>query len=157
MLKRAYKNLADYSAERQKWAKAAKYFKLAHDNEGLANAYYKLEDFTSLAQLVDSIPPNAPVLESIGEKFQTMGLCKNAVDAYVKFGDVKRAIDCCVLLNQWNYAVELAEQNNFVQIEQLLQGYAQMLIKNNKKMEAIELFRKANKNTDAARLLAEIA
>ena len=47
-----------------------------------------------------------------------MGLCKNAVDAYVKFGDVKRAIDCCVLLNQWNYAVELAEQNNFVQIEQ---------------------------------------
>lgn len=157
MLKRAYENLADYSAERQKWAKAAKYFKLAHDNEGLANAYYKLEDFTSLAQLVDSIPPNAPVLESIGEKFQTMGLCKNAVDAYVKFGDVKRAIDCCVLLNQWNYAVELAEQNNFVQIEQLLQGYAQMLIKNNKKIEAIELFRKANKNTDAARLLAEIA
>lgn len=69
MLKKAYKNLADYSAERQKWAKAAKYFKLAHDNEGLANAYYKLEDFTSLGQLVDSIPPNSPVLESIGEKF----------------------------------------------------------------------------------------
>jgi WD repeat-containing protein 35 len=44
-----------------------------------------------------------------------------------------------------------------VQIEQLLQSYAQMLIKNNKKIEAIELFRKANKNTDAARLLAEIA
>ncbi len=38
-----------------------------------------------------------------------------------------------------------------------MQSYAQMLIKNNKKMEAIELFRKANKNTDAARLLAEIA
>ena len=99
MLKKAYKHLADYSAERQKWAKAAKYYKLSHDNEGLANAYYKLEDFTSLGQLVDSIPPNSPVLESIGEKFQTMGLCKNAVDAYVKFGDVKRAIDCCVLLN----------------------------------------------------------
>lgn len=69
MLKKAYKNLADYSAERQKWAKAAKYFKLAHDNEGLANAYYKLEDFTSLTQLVDSIPPNSPILETIGEKF----------------------------------------------------------------------------------------
>lgn len=69
MLKRAYKNLADYSAERQKWAKAAKYYKLAYDNEGLAHAYYKLEDFTSLAQLVDAVPPNAPVLEQIGEKF----------------------------------------------------------------------------------------
>lgn len=63
MLKRAYKNLADYSAERQKWGKAAKYYKLAYDNEGLAHAYYKLEDFTSLAQLVEAIPPNAPVLE----------------------------------------------------------------------------------------------
>jgi len=31
MLKRVYKNLGDYSAERQKWAKAAKYYKLAHD------------------------------------------------------------------------------------------------------------------------------
>ena len=69
MLQKAYKNLAADSAERQKWAKAAKYFKLAHDNEGLANAYYKLEDFTSLAQLVDSIPPNSPILETIGEKF----------------------------------------------------------------------------------------
>ena len=26
-----------------------------------------------------------------------------------KFGDPKKAIDCCVLLNQWNLAVELAE------------------------------------------------
>lgn len=48
MLKKAYKNLGDYSADRQKWAKAAKYFKLAHDFESLAHAYYKLEDFASL-------------------------------------------------------------------------------------------------------------
>ena len=27
MLKRVYKNLGDYSSERQKWAKAAKYYK----------------------------------------------------------------------------------------------------------------------------------
>ena len=31
MLTRVYKNLGDYSAERQKWAKAAKYYKLAHE------------------------------------------------------------------------------------------------------------------------------
>ncbi len=31
------------------------------------------------------------------------------------------------------------------------------MIEKNKKMEAIELYRKANKNTDAARHLAEIA
>ena len=86
-----------------------------------------------------------------------MGLCKEAVDAYIKFGDAKKAIDCCVLLNQWNLAVELAEQHGFIQIEQLLQKYAAHLIEKNQKMEAIELYRKANKNTEAAKLLAEIA
>jgi hypothetical protein len=45
MLNKAYKNLGDYSAERQKWSKAAKYYKLASDFENLANAYYKMEDF----------------------------------------------------------------------------------------------------------------
>ena len=56
MLKRVYKNLGDYSAERQKWAKAAKYYKLAHEYEALAIAYYKMEDFTNLAHVIDSLP-----------------------------------------------------------------------------------------------------
>mmetsp|Transcript_36640 Transcript_36640/g.56205 ORF Transcript_36640/g.56205 Transcript_36640/m.56205 type:complete len:121 (-) Transcript_36640:720-1082(-) len=86
-----------------------------------------------------------------------MGLCEAAAKAYLKFGDVKKAIDCCVLLNQWNMAVELAEQHNFLQIEQLLQKYANHLIEKNKKMEAVELFRKANKNTESAKILATIA
>lgn len=86
-----------------------------------------------------------------------MGLCQAAVTAFTRQGDVKRAIDCCVLLNQWHLAVELAEQKNFVQIEQLLARMAQQLMERNQKIEAIELYRKANKNTDAARLLAEIA
>lgn len=102
MLKKAYKNLGDYSAERQKWAKAAKYFKLSHDYESLTHAYYKLEDFTNMEKLVEVIPENSTILENLGERFQTMGLCTAAVAAFVKFGDVKRAIDCCVLLNQWN-------------------------------------------------------
>lgn len=83
-----------------------------------------------------------------------MGLCEAACQSYLKMGEVKKAVDCCVLLNQWNMAVELAEQHNFLQIEQLLQRYASHLIEKNKKMEAVELFRKANKNTDSARILA---
>jgi len=31
-----------------------------------------------------------------------MGLCDSATKAYLRMGDVKKAIDCCVLLNQWN-------------------------------------------------------
>lgn len=69
MLKKAYKNLGDYSAERQKWAKAAKYFKLAHDYDSLTDAYYKLEDFTNMEKLVEVIPENSPILENLGERF----------------------------------------------------------------------------------------
>ena len=76
-----------------------------------------------------------------------------AVKAFVKKGDVKRAIDTCVILNQWNLAVELAEKNNFLQIEGLLQKYAQHLMERNKKMEAVELYRKAYRNTESAKLL----
>ena len=47
-LNRAYKNLGDYSAERQKWSKAAKFYKLANDYDALAHAYYKMEDFAQL-------------------------------------------------------------------------------------------------------------
>lgn len=53
--------------------------------------------------------------------------------------------------------MELAEQQGYFQIEPLLQKYAAHLIEKNQKIEAIELYRKANKNTDSARLLAEIA
>ncbi len=56
MLTRAYKNLGDYSAERQKWSKACKYYKMANDFENLAHAYYKLEDFQSLEQLISFLP-----------------------------------------------------------------------------------------------------
>jgi len=44
-----------------------------------------------------------------------------------------------------------------MQIEQLLQQYAKHLKEKDKKIEAIELYRKAHKNTESATLLAEIA
>jgi WD repeat-containing protein 35 len=72
---------------------------LANDYENLANAFYKLEDFGALEALIESLPQASPILEKLGEKFMSMGLCKEAVDSFVKFGEVKRAIDCCVLLN----------------------------------------------------------
>ena len=51
-LKKAYRNLGDYSSERQKWGKAAKYYALAQDNENLIESYYKMEDITNLEKLI---------------------------------------------------------------------------------------------------------
>jgi WD repeat-containing protein 35 len=44
------------------------------------------------------------------------GLAENAVKCFERGGDVKKAIDCAVLLNHWGLAVQLAETHGFVQI-----------------------------------------
>ncbi len=75
----------------------------------------------------------------------------------MKFGDVKKAIDTCVLMNKWNLAVDLAEKNNFFQIEGLVTKFCNILIEKNKKMDLVELYRKAHKHTEAAKMLIKIA
>ena len=73
--------------------------------------------------------------------------------AYLKAKQIKKAIDCCILLNQWDKVVELAEKHNFFQIGNLLNRYANHLMESNNKIEAIELFRRVNKNTETAKIL----
>lgn len=84
-------------------------------------------------------------------------MCADAAKAYEKAGDVKRGVDCCIVNNYWGEAVELAERNNLVQIDGLINKYAKILLDNNRKLEAVELYRKANRNTDAALLLNKLA
>ena len=157
ILKEAYNQMGQFCIDKQRWNKAALYFQQANNFDALIDVYYRLEQFSNMDKLIDNIPENSPALITLAEKMQSVGICESAVKAYIKSRDVKKAIDCCVLLNQWNQAVELAEQHNFLAIEQLLARYAQHLIQKDKKMEAVELYRKANKNTESARLLAEIA
>lgn len=78
------------------------------------------------------------------------------MEAFKKAGDVKAAIDCCVVLNQWDQAVSLAETHEFPQIEGLLSKYASHLLSSGKTLQAIELFRKANRSTESAKLLAKL-
>jgi len=157
LLTLAWNSIGDYFADRKKWSKAASYYSLAGNNEALSESYYRMEDFTNLEKLIEQVTEGDPLLLEIGDKFQCVGMCEAAVEAFVKAGEVKRAVDACVLLNQWNQAVELAEKHNFHQIEGLLTRYANQLLEKNNKMEAIELYRKANRNTEAAKLLAEMA
>ena len=97
------------------------------------------------------------LLRDVAKKFVGVGLCESAVKAYLRDGDVKAAIDSCVVLNQWDKAVELAERHNFQQIEALLGKYAGHLLEGQQVIGAIDLFRKANKHTEVASLLTRLA
>jgi len=59
-------------------------------------------------------------------------------------------------LNQWNTAIDLARNHNVRDTEPLLVKYAETLLENNKTFSAVELYRKANHQVDAAKLLFQV-
>lgn len=69
---------------------------------------------------------------------------------------IKAAIDCCVHLNQWNTAIDLAKSHNVREIDMLLTKYAQHLLEKNNLINAIELYRKAGHYMDAAKLMFKV-
>jgi len=90
--------------------------------------------------------------------FVNVGLCSEAVASFIKLGDTKAAVDTCIILNQWNLAIELAEKHaSGDQAETLLAQYANHLLQKGQIFQAIELYRKAGKHMESARLLAKEA
>jgi len=75
----------------------------------------------------------------------------------MRAGDGKAAVDVCVAHNAWDKAVELAETLKLPQIEGLLNQYAGKLLEGGRTVEAVELYRKARRETESAKLLAKLA
>jgi len=117
---------------------------------------YRAGNFKELSKLVNDLTDQVQ-LTNLGEKLESVGMCDFAAKAYEKSGNIKRGVDCCILNNYWGAGVELAERNNLVQIDGLINKYANMLLEKKKKLEAVELYRKANRNTEAAKILNGIA
>jgi WD repeat-containing protein 35 len=157
LLNHAWNMIGEYYADRHQWEKAIKYYSQANNTSALVHCYYILGDFTQLEALIADIPETSPLLKEMALKFTRAGLCSSAVETYLKMGDIKSAIDACVVLNEWESAVELAETHHFPQIENVLTKYASHLLANNKTMQAVELYRRANKSTEAAKILAKMA
>lgn len=149
--------VGEYYADRFKWRNAAHYFALSHNNARLAECLYRAENFDGLIQLSQELSEGSPLLSSLASKFESVGLCSEAVECYLKAGNPKAAVDCCVTQNRWDRALELAEEHSFPQVEGLLNKYAASLIAKGKQLEAVELFRRANRPTEAALLIGEIA
>ena len=59
-------------------------------------------------------------------------MCHEASRALVKSNKVKEAVDCCVALNQWDRAVEIAHEHNMLSVDELLAKYAAHLLEKGK-------------------------
>lgn len=136
---------------------AKEYYEKAHHIEGLMEALYHLEHFDDLENCVNKIPEKSPLLGKLGQMLASVGMCDQAVAAFLKQGDVKSAVNTCVNLKQWGQAVELAQKYKMPQISALLGKHAAQLLQEGRLPEAIELQRKAGRYLDAARLMTKLA
>ncbi len=157
LVRDAWNRIGEYYADRFKWKKAVQYFQQSRDIDRLVECYYRLEDFNNLAKLRLDIADGSPLLVSLASRFESVGMYEEAVDCHLRSNNPKAAVDCCIALNRWDKALELAEAHDFPQVEGLLQRYASKLVSNDRYLEAVELYRRANKPTEAALLIGEVA
>eukprot|EP00762_Andalucia_godoyi_P005660 ANDGO_06423.mRNA.1 hypothetical protein H310_01027 len=186
ILKEAYQRYGEYFLERHQYAKAAPYFQQSGDLGKLALCYDRLDDFSAMEKMVETLPScsplafgtktataavgssteHAPVLVFLGKRLGAAGLSRRAMDAFVKAGDVKAAIDSCIALNEWERALQLAATTGYdgssgtgkqqVNVEKLLSQYAAHLKTQGQIGQAIELFRKANRHVESAKMLQRL-
>lgn len=121
------------------------------------NSLYYLENFDELESCISKLPEKSPLLGKMGQMLASVGMCNQAVVAFLRQGDIKSAVNTCVNLKQWGQAVELAQKYRMPQISALLGKHAAQLLQEGRLFEAIELKRKAGKFLDAARLLMKLA
>ncbi|KAL9655556.1 hypothetical protein ABK040_002223 [Willaertia magna] len=156
LLLEVFNQLGDHYSERQQWERSIQFYIKSRNFEKLSEAYYRVEDFDSLERLIEELPENSSLLSSIGDKLASVGLTSQSVQAFLKGGKTKGAIDVCVELNQWDEAVALAEKYHVSEIEDILYKYANHLVSKGNLITAIELYQKANRNTESAKLLAKL-
>ena len=84
--------IGHYFAERHKWDEAVQYYEKASNTERLVQCYYILEDYPSLENLIDILQPNDPLLMTLGQMFASVGMGKQAVEAFLKNNKISNAI-----------------------------------------------------------------
>jgi WD repeat-containing protein 35 len=156
-LKMAYNNYADELMEKKDYDKAEENYEKAGNLQGLANVYFAKEDYNKAADMLEVIPEEDEFLEEIGDKFRGIGMCDEAVKAYVKHGNINKAMETYVSNNKWEEAIELSRQNDFLNMELLTNKFSSEFIKSGRKFDLVELYKKANMRTEVYKYLIEIA
>ena len=156
-LKIAYNNYADELMEKKEYDKAEENYQKAGNIQGLALCYFAKEDYMKAAELLEVIPEEDEFLEVMGDKFRGVGMCDEAVKAYVKHGNINKAMETYVANNKWGEAIELSRKNDFLNMETLTNKFSSEFIKSGRKLDLVELYNKANMKTEVNKYLIEIA
>ncbi|ORC82983.1 uncharacterized protein TM35_000791090 [Trypanosoma theileri] len=155
-MQKAWENIGDYYADRQKWTKASQYYTQCRQLHKLAHIFFLLEDYELLAQLITNAEHDKELLLKIGEMLLAVGLGDEASRAFLAAGEPRLAVDGCVQLHMWDRAMSIAESHKITDVAPQLGRQAARLVESERLPEAIELYRKAGQHDEAARLLARL-
>ena len=157
MIKIAYNNYADELYEKKEYDKALDNYKKSGNIKGLTNCYFAKEDYDNAAKMLEIIPEEDEFLEEMGNKFLNLGMCREAVIAFTKHGNIKKGIESYISCNKWEDAIDLSAKNGFIYMEQLVDKFSDEFRLSGKKLDLINLYRKANMSVEVNKYLKEIA
>jgi hypothetical protein len=66
------------------WKKAAQYFQESRNFERLAECYYRLENFDELSKMKADVSDGTPLLLTLANRFESVGMFEDAVDCYIR-------------------------------------------------------------------------
>ena len=156
-LKMAYNNYADELFEKKDYDMAKENYEKAGNIQGLTNVYFAKENYTEAANMLDVIPEEDEYLEEMGDKFDKIGMCDEAVKAYLKHGNINKAMETYISHNRWADAIELSRKNDFLNMEQLTNKFSQQFLRSGRKFDLVELYSKAHMRNEVNKYLKEIA
>ena len=156
-IKMAYNNYADELFEKKEFDKAEENYKKSGNIKGLTNCYFEKEEYDKAAKMLEVIPEEDDFLEEIGEKFLGLGMCQEAAMAFTKHGNIKRGIESYINCNKWEEAIDLSAKNDFLYMEQLVNKFSDQFRLSGKKLDLINLYKKANMSVEVHKYLCEIA
>lgn len=136
--------------------KAIKIFEKINDQENLMNLYFQTKKYDSLYSMLTNLKDKT-LLNKYADLLFLSGNTDLAAKAYEKSGESKKAVDTAILGNCWSTAVEIAERQDFKQIDAIIHKFASLLSENKNKLDLVKLYRKAKKNAEAAKVLNSLA
>ncbi|KAL3125948.1 hypothetical protein niasHT_009477 [Heterodera trifolii] len=158
LAQQTWHHVGDFYAERQKWQNAAHYYEMSKSYAQLAKCYLMLDDFCRMETLSRELPEGHEVLLQLAETFSNYGLCEQSVNCFLKCDRISEAFEMCIKLNKWDKATELSDKFHLANVEQLLSQYAfQMVGNKTKNLAMAQLYRKAAKFIQAAKIVYEVA
>ncbi|GMS87190.1 hypothetical protein PENTCL1PPCAC_9365, partial [Pristionchus entomophagus] len=158
LLKEARNKVGDCYAEKLNWQNAMVYYQRTNNFSKILQCALQLDNFDVILSLPAKVPDGDDFLLELAEVFYNAGLADEAVNCYIRCDKLNEALDCCIKLNQWEMAVNLSRTHNLRDVDALLGKYtAELTGTNERTLAAVQLYKRAGRYLDAARIVYDIA